>query len=199
MLAGGLLAGPGDGFLAGAAGCGQFRGGALGVTPRGGDRGVTFAAGGVTLGGCFRGLALGGLRALQGGAELPGQAIGLLPQLACLFPGCRGPGLGGVGGVPCRRCGLGGLGGLRGRGGRVRLGAAAGGLGLGQHHGHPAGIGRGDLRGHRGGQPGRLREQLRQPAQRRFRPVRRRRRGHRRLASLRVVVPDAALVAAELA
>ena len=45
----------------------------------------------------------------------------------------------------------------------MRLGAAAGGLGLGQDRGDAAGIGRGDLRRYRGGQAGCLGDQLREP------------------------------------
>jgi hypothetical protein len=49
--------------------------------------------GSVTPGGFFRGLALGGLRAPQGGVQLPGQVTGLRPQVTGLVVGGFGAGL----------------------------------------------------------------------------------------------------------
>ena len=176
-----------------------------GQQPGCGDRGVALAGGRIAPGGCLRGLAPGCLGAGKRGLQPRGRGGGLPFQLAGLFSGCLRAcgclvpgGAGRVGGFPCRCRGLGGFGGLRRCGGRVRVCAAAGGLGLGQHDGDPSRIGRGDLRRSGGSEPGRLGEQLRQPAQRCLRPVPRRRRPHGRLAAHRVEVPDAALVAAEL-
>ena len=152
-LAGRLLAGLLRGLLARAAGGGQSGGRVPGVLPGDGDDGVAFAGGRIASCGRLRGVALGCPGAGQGRGELGCRGRGLLFQLAgalcCrlrtglgLCPG----GVGRVGGFPRRGGGLGGLGGLRGHGGRVRLGAAAGGLGLGQHRGDAPGIGGGDLR-----------------------------------------------------
>ena len=98
---------------------------------------------------CLHGLALSGLGSGKGGLQQASQLVSLRPQAVGLLLGCCGAGLRscpavfrGVSGFPGRRCGLGGLGGLRRGGGRVRLGAAAGGLGLGQHRSDPARPGR---------------------------------------------------------
>ena len=140
----------------------------------------------------------------QGRRQAARPAAGLLFQLAGLFPGRLRAGRGlvlccvcGVGGFPGRCRGLGGLGGLRRRGGRVRFGAAAGGLGLGQHRGDPPGSAAATCADAAvASRDASVSSCASLPSEPAARPPRRRRDG--RLAAHRVVVPDAALVAAEL-